>query len=263
MVKSIAVKNHTVKLGRRRPIAHCPRLKLKHYIKDIMLPTQTNYAAKAAPALRQMYLNNSLGDCVIAGMAHLEGLFAANAGTALPTFTDQQIIDLYGKVGGYNPKDPNTDQGCDEQTALNYWQHNGIGEGSPITGWLSIDASNITEVKTAILLFENVFFGIELPDAWVNPVPSHSGFTWDVAGDAVPDNGHCFVGVDYDNKGVKIDTWGMLGHITYKAVAKYATGHLGGELYTVLSPDMIDKATKKAPNGIDWDSLNTDFKALH
>ena len=49
------------------------------------------------------------------------------------------------------------------------------------------------------------------------------GFVWDVAGPANPDNGHCFVGVGYTDIGVVIDSWGMLGTITWAAIAAYAT----------------------------------------
>jgi hypothetical protein len=96
----------------------------------------------------------------------------------------------------------------------------------------------------------------------INPMPSSSGFVWDVAGAPDPDNGHCVVGVGYDAKGVTIDTWGMTGLITDHAIAKYATVAGQGELYTVVSQDAINRATQKAPNGFDWSQLVADFDSM-
>ena len=109
---------------------------------------------------------------------------------------------------------------------------------------------------------ENVYFGVELPDEWISPMPSSSGFVWDLAGAPDQNNGHCFVGVGYTAQGVQIDTWGMIGTITWAAIAKYATTAGEGELYTVLGPDGIAKATKKAPNGFDWSQLVADFDSM-
>ena len=117
-------------------------------------------------------------------------------------------------------------------------------------------------MKTALWLMENLYFGVELPDKWINPMPAASGFVWDVAGTADPSNGHCFVGVGYNEKGVQIDTWGMIGTITWAAVAEYASTVGSGELYTVLGPDGIAKASGKAPNGFDWSQLLADFDSM-
>jgi hypothetical protein len=46
---------------------------------------------------------------------------------------------------------------------------------------------------------EHIFDDLELPDYRIGQgVPQASGFTWDVAGDPVPDNGHAVGGVVYD-----------------------------------------------------------------
>jgi hypothetical protein len=184
--------------------------------------------------------------------------------------SNTEIIGLYSAIGGYVPGDPSTDQGCDEQTALNYWENNGAlppHKTNPtgqhrIAGWMTVDSTNAEECQTALWLFENLYFGIELPDAWINPVPKASGFTWDVAGDPDPNNGHCVAGVGYNSTGIAIDTWGMTGVMTYAAVAKYPKQASGGELYTVVSMDAISKANEKAPNGFDWSQLIADFDSM-
>jgi hypothetical protein len=259
--------NKIFKLGRKRPVARCPRLTLRNYLtRDLPPPPATmDYSPKAMQAISQIYLNDQLGDCVIAGMAHVVGVLTGNNGSGAPFIYDKdQIVALYSAIGGYDPNNPqNTDNGCDEQTALNYWENNGAPVGShQIAGWLSVNGADPVECRTALWLFENLYFGIELPDAWVNPMPGASGFTWDVAGDPDPDNGHCVVGVGYTAKGVTISTWGMEGLITDAAIAKYATVAGSGELYTVVSQDAIDKATQKAPAGFDWSQLVADFDSM-
>ena len=250
----------TFKMGRNRPIARGPRLSLKNYLTAGLPapPASGDYTAAAMASLNLMYDNDVLGDCVIAGMEHAEGVMTGNSGAAPILFTDSQTIALYGAIGGYVPGNPNTDQGCDEQTALNYWQQTGLA-GHKIAGWLAVDPVNAT---TALWLFENLIFGIELPDAWVNPMPVASGFTWDVAGSPDPDNGHCFVACGWSPGKKRISTWAMLGDITDAAIERYASSAQQGELYTVISQDAINAATAKAPNGLDWVQLTADFAAM-
>src|SRR5579862_9219459 len=172
----------TFKLGRKRPVARCPRMSLRNYLtRGIPAPPATcDYSAKAASALSKVYKNDTLGDCVIAGIAHVVGVLTGNTGAKPFIYTDQQIITLYSAIGGYVPGDAATDQGCDEQTALNYWENNGAPAGPhKIAGWLSVNGADPVEVRTALWLFENLYFGMELPDHWISPMPSASGFTWD------------------------------------------------------------------------------------
>jgi len=265
-VKTIVhpVTGRPFKLGRRRPIARGPRLSLRNYLLKGFpaAPTSIDYSAKPAAFLAEILGNDALRDCTAAGAFHIGGTLLANAGAPIP-FTEADVVKFYSATTGYVPGDEATDQGGDEQDVLNYWKATGLLPGShQISGWVAIDGSNEDEVKAALWLFENLYFGVELPDAWINPMPGASGFTWDVAGDPDPDNGHCFAGVAYDGAGVTIDSWGMLGKITYQAMAKYASTAGQGELYAVLGPDAIDKASGKAPNGFDAAQLAADLDSI-
>jgi hypothetical protein len=264
-VKSVFIPhlNKHVKLGRKRPVAKCPRLHLKNYlVKDVPPPPATvDYSGPAMSALSLVYLNDQLGDCVIAGGYHVVGLTTGNANPGSPWIaTDAQITADYSAIGGYVPGDPNTDQGCDEQTALNYWTQTGFADGTKLVGWMAVDATNMTECMQAMFLFENLYFGVELPDAWINPFPSSAGFTWD-DGTPDPNNGHCYMGVGYNAAGVQIDTWGLIGTMTWKAIAHLCSQGVG-ELYVMLTPDMLAKGQAKAPNGMAWADLLADFQAM-
>lgn len=252
-----------VRLGRRRPVARCPHLALHNYLRQRLPspPLSCDYSEKALSVLANIYLNDQLGDCVIAGGYHIVGILTG-AADHLFTANKDQIIADYSAIGGYKPGDPSTDDGCDEQTALNYWAQNGFQDGTKLIGWLTVDATNVTEVQTALWLFENLFFGMELPDDWLQSIPHANGFVWDVAGSPDPNNGHCVCGAAYNKQGVKIDTWGMLGTLTYAAIAKYAVPSAGGELYSMFSPDQLEKGHKKTPSGVAWRDLIADFEAM-
>ena len=252
---------HSVKFGRRRADPRMPSLQFKRYIGALPAPpTACDYRTKAAPVLSNVYLNDQLGDCVIAAGYHVVGVETGNAGTLFRA-TSNQILADYSAIGGYVPGNPDTDQGCDEQTALNYWTQHGFANGTKLAGWLALDPTNKVHIAAAMYLFENLLFGIYLPDKWISPFPAASGFTWDVG---APDysNGHAIMGVGYTAAGVQVDTWGMIGTLTWAAIAKLCTAAEGGDLYVLLTPDQIAKGQAKAPNGFDWASLIADFNAL-
>ena len=265
MIKTIFVPHlHAyVKMGRKRPVSLGPHQKADRYFKASLPtpPTSCDYTAKAASALANIYGNDTLGDCVIAGGYHITAVETGNAGKLFQA-TSAQIIKDYSAIGGYVPGDESTDNGCDEVTAMNYWQSHGFANGTKILGWLAVDASNLNEVKQAMYLFENLMFGIELPDSWISPFPSANGFTWGAAGAPDPNNGHCVVGVGYNGSGVQLDTWGMIGTMTWAAIQQYCAQADGGQLFVMITPDQLTAGQTKAPNGVAWTDLIADFDAL-
>lgn len=254
--------NRAVKMGRKRPVAVGPHFRFCNYLRAALpaAPVSADYSAPAKSILSDIMGNDQLGDCVIAGGYHVTGVETANAGAPFHA-TNAQILKDYSAIGGYVPGDPNTDQGCDEPTALNYWTQHGFANGTKLLGWLALDATNKAELMAALYLFENLYFGIELPDAWVNPFPSNDGFVWDV-GAPDPSNGHCVIGYGYNTQGVLIDSWGMNGVLTWAAIAALCTQQAGGAVYVLCSPDQLAKGQNKAPNGVAWTTLLTDFNSM-
>jgi hypothetical protein len=115
---------------------------------------------------------------------------------------------------------------------------------------------------SALYLFENLFFGVELPDAWIANGAPNNGFVWDVAGQPNPNNGHCIVGVGYEDRGVQVDTWGLIGTVTWKALAQYFVPQVYGAAYVMLTPDQLVKGRTIAPNGVAWSALIADFDSI-
>jgi hypothetical protein len=265
-------RNRTLKLGGYRiPLHRRPRVKMSRLINPSILPDPpsagTSYESPADKAIRQMYLNDQLGDCVIAGIMHRMGIWTGNA-TGTPVIATQaQVIQWYGAIGGYDPKNPDTDQGCDMQTAADYCVTHGYPDGSKDLGVISVDATNPREVAQAMWLFEDLDFGMALPDAWISPFPSGDGFVWDVSGDGDPSNGHCVAGVDLlpggsKSPGILIDTWAMTGTLTFKAIAQYAAETNGGTVLVHINADQLAQGMAKAPNGFDWGQLIAYFNAI-
>jgi hypothetical protein len=256
--------NRTVKMGRRRPAPGAFKLKARDYLNHAELPAVPaayDYSPAALSVLHRMFLNDALGDCVCAAAYHVVGVETGNAGDLFAA-TDPEVQADYSAIGGYVPGDPSTDQGLDEVTALTWWVKNGFADGTKPLGWLEVDGTNVAELQACIYLFEHAIYTLECPDAYVDPFPSDDGFVWDVEGDPVPENGHCVMGASYDAEGTGLGTWGMVGAMTYTAIAKYCVENAGGGVYVILTPDQIAKASLKAPNGVAWTSLIQDFDAL-
>jgi hypothetical protein len=250
-----------VKFGRKPPKANGLHPRFARYAGALpTAPSKVDYRPLAPTVLADVLGNDNEGDCVIAGFYHWLGIVTGGAGKLFrPTLA--QINGDYHDIGGFVVGDPSTDNGCDLQTAMNHYMTKGAQNGTKLAGWLSVDATNIAQVKQALWLFEGSYIGIGLPDAWINPFPSTNGFVWDV-GTPDPANGHCFLGVGYDDSGMTIDTWGLFGTFTWPAVQQLCASRNGGELYLLLTPDVIAKATAKAPNGFDWATLVADFDAF-
>ena len=163
-----------LKYGRNSPVARFPRLKLKNYINSNTLPSipaSMDYSNGCSVALGEMYNNDQLSDCVIACVEHLEGVLTGDASDNNTTsnsqpllFTSNQTISFYSAACGYNPSIPSSDQGCDIQTVLSYWENNGSPKGSThkIAGTISIDPANTVEINTALYYFQNLIFGIDM-----------------------------------------------------------------------------------------------------
>ena len=259
-------------IGGWTPSKKRAKLKLADYIKDVSpsrgLPTppnSVNYATvQASDALDRTYLNTRYACCVVAALAHLRGVTSANSTGAPIVYTDSEILTMYRGMSGnvFDPEDSSTDCGCDESVALQYTMDVGYTDGLKNTAVLAIDASSETERRLGLWLFEGFMSGQSLPAGWLTPMP-RPGFVFDVAGPPVDGNGHAMAHVGYDSlDNYDTRTWGFGGRETGQAMAKYAVRNGGGELYAVLSPEVIVRATGKAPSGFDFDTLRSDMAIL-
>jgi hypothetical protein len=154
--------------------------------------------------------NDSVGDCTIADSCHQIMLHTANTGTFIQP-TTQDAIDAYTAATGYNPADPNTDQGADETSICQFMISTGIcGQKSNATGM--VDPQNEEHVKWATLLFGSLRLGVNLPQSAMDQFNSNQ--PWDVSGDATILGGHDVPIVDYRGGLYYIVSWGKLVPMT-------------------------------------------------
>lgn len=261
-----------VKLGRNRPTAivgtnkyvlreyadgsHKLTLKFASYYdpaKDANAPPPVivDWMAKAAASLSHMYLNDQLGDCVIAGKYHAVGIWTGNeTGTAV-TGTDAEVKAAYTSICGPG------DNGCNIVAVLDAFKTSGLkfnGVTHKISDYVSIDWTNQLLVQVALEVFGTITLGINLPQAWLD---APEGGTWDVTTSQIV-GGHDVTAGGYDATGVWVSTWGGKRKITWKA---FLSKQWIEEAEVPLSPDWYSNGNL-APNGIDGKTLAIDLAAL-
>lgn len=260
-------------LGREIKLGGCrvDHLSVKHALamRHIMraavtAPATTSFSASQmlSVLLTQMFLNNQLGDCVIAARARRIGLLTGNAAGSPFIYSDQQLDAEYGRIGGYVVGDASTDNGCDPTVSADDGVKVGYADGSKDAGWVAVDAANKNEAMLANYVTCGACdLSMALPDAWVGAsMPQKDGDVWDVAGDPNPANGHNVAVIDHDaTKGLLIDTWGLRVWVTWAAAAKYGVQANGGMLIAHVNMDAISKVTHQAPDGFDWAAMLTYF----
>ncbi len=245
-----------VRLGRIRPKSRPQALRFSAFFDPTAMtvppPPIIDYYSKAAASIAHMYKNDQYGDCVIASVGHVHGVWTAND-TGTPVIaTDAEIVSAYHTICGPG------DNGCNISDVMDYRKASGIKLGGAIhkiDGYVSIDWSNKLEVQVALYLFGALTLGINLPSAWAN---TNDGGIWDVTNTGIV-GGHDvpIVGSD-DTKGVTIATWGGKRLITWPALTSRKWIE---ECYAVLALDWYG-SDKLAPCGVDVQGLVAALAAL-
>jgi hypothetical protein len=249
-----------VKLGKKAAIQDPRTLRFKNYVPGAVAPALPDPPAEVSwvtkvPLPWGMLLNDQLGDCVPAALAHMVMQMTFFAGKPfIPT--DAQVLAAYEKIGGYVPGDPSTDNGCFMLDALKYWRNNGFA-GHKIAAFMQIDPLNPHEMRQAIQLFGGVLTGVQLPvsaqgkDDWTvpagGPFMNGSPGTW---------GGHCVPIFASSPQTDTCVTWGQRLKMSHNFRIDYCD-----EMYAVVSSDFIDKAGV-SPGGFNLQQLLTDLTLL-
>jgi hypothetical protein len=201
-----------------------------------------------------MMKNDTLGDCTCAAIGHLIQTWTSQT-TSEAIIPDAQIVELYEHACGYDPTDPDSDQGGVEIDVLNYWRKNPVdGPNGPhsLDAFAAVARRHHADVKDAVWLFGGAYIGVALP------LSAQSQKVWDVpsggpAGDGAPGSwgGHAVPVIAYDGSGLTCITWGALKRMTWAFWDTYCD-----EAYACLSRDW---AAARAPSGFDWAALDADL----
>ena len=242
-----------MKLG-KHAARHDPRtLKLLRYVRAQLPPPKPAVNWSKRVSRWGVMKNNTLGDCTCAAAGHLIRLWTAST----KTVRDEDIIEAYRALSGYQPGKPATDRGAVELDVLKYWRKTGIG-GHRILAFVAVEPGEIDQIKTSIELFGGCYIGLELP------LSAQKQRVWSVPpsgakGKAKPGSwgGHAVPVVAYDARGLTVVTWGATKRMTWDFWRAYCD-----EAYALLSTYWIDAHCGVNPEGFALDQLKADLAAV-
>ena len=211
-----------------------------------------------APDKLDILGNDQYGDCAEAGAMHFIQVETANAGNPLHA-TIQQTLDLYSELTGFNPNDPNTDQGTDLITVLQYWKNTGIKvtdhQGRIVThkilGWASMDLSSVAQMRYANDIFGGTYLGIRCPQSAEDDTSN-----WIYKAGSPIIGGHCVNGAGQGGAGGHIVSWGMSIPYNWSFMLNYLD-----EGYAIVSESWLN-SQGESPSGLDLNGLLAAMKAL-
>ena len=242
-----------LKLGRKAIKTDSRTLKLGKYLTPSLPTPPASADWTKGIASWGVMLNDTLGDCTIAGCGHAVQVWTANTGHEV-TLPNATIEKYYEKWDGYKPGDPSTDTGGIELDVLNDWRKQGFARHK-LMAFADPRPGNLTEIRQSIALFGGVYIGLAMP------ITAQKQDVWDVVpnggADARPGSwgGHCVFVPKYDETGFTCITWGAPQKMTIAFWNKYCD-----EAHTLLSPDWI--AAKGSPSGFDQAQLLADLQAI-
>lgn len=250
------------KTGLNLDTLHRPALKLVDYIHPELANPPAAISRPHPGFDWGMLANDTIGDCVIAMMLHSIEDFHLDAGTPPPAFTNQDAISVYSAITGYNPSDPSSDKGTDENAAMSYWESPGLKTSDGIThtiaATVAVNPSNLNECRIAIDEFVDLQVGIALP------VTAQGQKEWTVVGNPSTDpdsepgswGGHGIPYREYDAETFMCVTWGVEMLLSVPFHRDYAQ-----EAHVIVTQEMLNKQGI-GPSGVNWDELIADVKAL-
>ncbi len=196
--------------------------------------------------------NDRVGDCTCVGPANVILALTTLAGDP-KRLSDADILAFYASLTGYNPADPQTDQGAVIEDVLAAWHARGIAAATPdrLDGFATLDVTNHDRVREAIASLGPIDLGVNLPRGW------EQATTWDVstAGNGIA-GGHCVTAVGYTARGPLIVSWGQLFQLTWAGWDMFVE-----EAHALLSRDALTRAGKDK-EGIDWVGLQNLMTSL-
>lgn len=205
-----------------------------------------------------MDLNDSLGDCTIADVAHAVTVYTA-FGQGIPVvLTEADVLAMYERVGGYVPGRPDTDGGCVIQDVLADWRKNGIGSPAHrIAAYLSVDYTNLAELKACCWLFGGVTLGVNFPTSAMTQFNANQPWDYNPAADNTIEGGHDVRILGFEADGtMRVATWGTIVTMTPAWLA-----HFADEAWCEADKEWITK-TGGTPEGLSLVALNAAYTQI-
>jgi hypothetical protein len=197
-----------------------------------------------------MLMNDTLGDCGVAGLEHGFMADASITGITETPATAQQAGEYYLTY------DNGQDEGVVLSAYLGYVRQKGY-YGRTVSAYAPVGVHDIPSMQFCIDAYGFSYTGINVTQAMMNAVQSApSGWSWtsqDAAGE--PIGGHCIPVIGYSDTSLFAVTWGQVIAISYPAWHRIAT-----EAWSVLSGELVAKGGDN--RGINLAALQSDLDRL-
>jgi len=190
-----------------------------------LIPDAYDFDAAHPGVDMPMFLNDVLGDCVIAARAHwTRRAELIEQGIVIPISDDEVKAEYFLETDG-------ADTGLVMLTSLLAWRVGWqvAGQDYSIAAFGAVTPTLVDHVRTAIYLLGGVACGLSLPLS----AQAQIGSEWDLpgwwgrlsgdGGDTTPGSwgGHCVQIVGYNATGPVCITWGKRQHMTWAWFTKY------------------------------------------
>lgn len=242
--------------------------KLTDYLPVSTLPpAPTAFDHHGLVASWGMLGNDQYGDCVFAGAAHETMLWTAEAERNAYFSTNNALSD-YSAVTGFNPNDPNSDQGTDMEAAAAYRRKTGIidasGKRHKVGAYIALPGvraqgdnspSMLDSLASVAYVFGAVGIGIEFPSSAMDQFNSNQ--PWDVVPGSQIEGGHYVPVIGrLDNGNFLVVTWGAIQEVTPAFLLRYTD-----EAIVYLSTEFLNGGGVTI-DGFNLTQLNADIKSL-
>lgn len=202
------------KLGKLPKKVDARTLQLKSFLMYKNLPPLPDIydvdSAFANFSNNHMFGNDTYGDCVIAGRAHMTLRFEEFEENKLLPVTDSEVTTEYFKeTGGF-------DSGLVMLNSLNEWRKSGwtvAGKTYDIHAYAEIDKNNHNELKYTVLLLRGAYTGFSVPQSAIDQFDA--GKSWTVVNGSPIIGGHCVYIKAYNATGPICVTWGRDQQMTW------------------------------------------------
>ncbi len=201
---------------------------LRDYMKgSLPTPPKTFDYAPMVTGGFPMALNDSLGNCTIAGAVHFLQLAYAEIGETFAYPGDDAVRSTYmGLTGG-------ADNGLVETDVLGKWMTDGLF-GTKIAGYAPVNPKDDTEMRIAAYLFGAIYLGLEMPASAETQFEDHQPWSLTIP-KGQPVGGHCVVASGANYSGIDLITWGAETTMTWDFWDTY-----GSEAYVIIPQAFVE-----------------------
>jgi hypothetical protein len=246
----------------RLPYQHDARtFELSSYLDNDKLPTipkKFNWGKKIKPNDWGDMGNLKINLCTCAVAGHSLMSWTSNTGR-LKRPRKEEILNAYCTVSGYDPQQPEKDEGVEAIKVLKHWRKNKIA-GHQIVAFARLEDKNRQQLIQTIYLFGGCYVGLNLPKSAEKQYNTTGRWTVNRRGKKKDSKkgswfGHAVLITGYRGEELRIITWGKEMIMTMDFWEAYSE-----ESYAVFSEAFI--RDEKTPTGVDIDVLRNDIEVL-